>query len=840
MRGYAVRALAKEIRAGRALFALTVAGVALGVAAVLSIQILNRAALGAFSGSVRAVSGEADLSVLGLADRMPEALLGDVLAVPGVASAVPIYRVEVALESDPDAGLEVLGVDLVAAATGPWAPPQGALDGALASPGWVAVTPALAREMGWAVGDDVRVTSGSRRVALRIGALVDLQRRAPLASRRLAVMDIAQAQGLLGASGQIHQIDVVAADGVGREALAARLGRALAGRARVTAPEARTVEAKGLLAAFRLNLTALSLVSLAVGAFLVYAAVQAALVRRREELGLLRSIGATRGQVLGLVLVEVGVLGLLGTALGIPIGWLGARANVDAVSGTLRNLYLLEGIERIALDPALVAMAVATGLAGALLGATGPALDAVRRDPRALLGSIALQARQERRAAPLAAAGAAALAGGLALQAAVGDRWPPAGFVLALSLLVAAPLAAPALLRAVARLPRPRRLATAWGARSLGARLGATATAAGALAVAVAMLAGVTIMVASFRHTVDRWLSATLRADVYVTTPSWRRARGEATLAPGVVERLAALPGVRALDRLRQAQVIVAGREVTISGVDAGLPEAEGRVALVGGEPGALARIRRADRVLVSEPLARKAGLAVGDRVAIPGTVAPVEATVAGVYRDYGSERGALLADLSLFARLFGDGPAQNVALYLAPGAAPEAVVARIRRDLADQALLARSNRTLRDEVFAIFEQTFAVTRLLQAMGLVIATVGVALSLLVVARERAAETALLRALGATRRQIFAVFLGRGLGVGVLGLVLGMGGGAGLAVVLVRVVNPAWFGWTIGLDVPAGALLGQAAVVALAAGAASVYPALRASRTPVEELKRDAL
>jgi putative ABC transport system permease protein len=347
-------------------------------------------------------------------------------------------------------------------------------------------------------------------------------------------------------------------------------------------------------------------------------------------------------------------------------------------------------------------------------------------------------------------------------------------------------------------------------------------------------------MVASFRETVDRWLEATLRADVYVTTPSWRRARGEATLAPGVVERLAALPGVRAVDRLRQAQVLVAGRHVTISGVDSALPEAEGRVALVDGEPGALAALRGTDGVLVSEPLARKAGLGRGDRVAIPGTAESVEAIVAGVYRDYGSERGALLADLSLFARLFGEGPVQNVALYLAPGVDPEDTVARIRRELPDQALLARSNRTLREEVFAIFEQTFAVTRLLQAMGLLIATVGIALSLLVVARERAAETALLRALGATRGQVFAAFLGRGLGVGALGLVLGLAGGGGLAVVLVRAVNPAWFGWTIGFHLPAGALLGQSALIALAAVIASVYPALRASDTPVAELKRDAL
>jgi putative ABC transport system permease protein len=154
--------------------------------------------------------------------------------------------------------------------------------------------------------------------------------------------------------------------------------------------------------------------------------------------------------------------------------------------------------------------------------------------------------------------------------------------------------------------------------------------------------------------------------------------------------------------------------------------------------------------------------------------------------------------------------------------------------------LLVRSNRTLRGEVLANFEQTFAVTRLLQAMGLVIAAAGVTLSLLVLARERRGELALYRALGASRAQLARIFLGRGLAIGVAGLALGAAGGAALALVLVRVVNPAFFGWTLGIDVPWGRLAGQAATILAAAAAASLHPSLVASRTPAQELSRDAL
>ena len=856
MRRYLLRAAGKELRAGQALVLLTVAGVALGVGAVLAVQILNRGALSAFSGTVRAVSGDADLTVVGWAGSLDERLLDEVLAVPGVAGAVPLWRADVALaprdarggpqlgSGRGEASLEVVGVDLLApapralaaAASGP-----ASLAAAISTPGWVAVGQPLAASQGWRVGDHLEVSLGSRRARLRIGALLDLARLAPLASRRLAVMDLAQAQGLLGARGRIHQLDVRVAPGVEVDAVAARLAARLGDRARVTTPEARTVEAGQLLAAFRLNLTALSLVSLLVGAFLVFAAVRAALARRREELGVLRAVGATRAQVLRLVLAEAAVLGVVGTAAGIPLGWLLARANLDAVSSTIRTVYLLEGIEGAGLSPGLVLLALATGAGGALLGAVWPAVDASRSDPRALLSAVTVDAPLMAAALRLAAGGAAALALSLAAFAALGGRWAGAGFVLALGILAAAPLAAPAGLVALARTGRPRRLGVRHGVRSAGARLSASAPAAGALAVAVAMLVGVTVMVQSFRETVARWLDATLHADVYVTSPSWRRARSEAVLAPEVVARLRAWPGVAGLDLLRQHQGEGAGRRVAISGIDARLPGGERRVDLVAGDgPRALRALAEDGAVLVSEPLARKAGLVAGGAVVLRTASGARPFPIAGVYRDYGSEGGAVLMDGGTYAVAYGAGSPSSAALYLAPGGDAEATAAAVREALPEAALRVRSNRALRAEVLAIFEETFAVTRLLRGMGLLIAAAGVALALLVLAREGRGELALLRALGASRTQLFRVFLGRGLAIGAVGLALGAAAGGGLAAVLVLVVNPAFFGWSLGLFVPWGALAGQAAVILLVAAAASLYPALSASRTPAAELSRDAV
>jgi len=844
VRGYGLRALQAQVRAGPMLFLLAVLGVALGVAAVLSIQILNQNALGAFAGSVEAVSGGAALSVVGSGPELPEQILPRVLAERGVQAAVPLYRIDVALPPAlPDrreGTLEVVGTDVFAPARSAWRLSPADLGAPLRTPGWVAVSPSLASEMGWKLGDGFEVSSGSRRVRLTVGALIDFQRTSPLASRRLAVMDLAQVQALLGAPGRLQQIDVfVRADAQVAE-LTGRLQDRLGPGFRLVTPEQRSAEAGGLLAAFRLNLTALSLVSLLVGVFLVYASVQAALLRRREELGVLRSLGATRGQVLTVILEEASLLGVLGTSLGIPLGILAARANAGSVSGTLRNLYLLEAIERIELSPWLLALAAGAGLAGAAAGALLPALDVSRQDPRALLAGHALQESARRRAGRLAVAGWGLLVGVSLAALTVWRGRPASGFAVAAAVLAAVALSSGWLLQAAGRHWKPRRLSLAYGARALASRPQTAAVAVGALATATSMLAAITIMVGSFRETVEVWLGQTLRADVYVTTPSWRQARSEARLSPEVMELLARQPGVRVVDRQRQFFGYSKERRISIAGFDARLPEAGTRVALMAGDPSRAPEALLRGAVLVSEPLARKAHLRVGDALPIDTPAGEASFPVAGVYHDYGGDSGGVLMDLEVLAVRFGPDQPNNAALYLAAGVDAEATVDRLRAALSGHALVIRSNQRLRQQALEIFDQTFAVTRLLQGMALLIALSGVTLALLVLARDRAAELALHRALGATRGQVFGMFLGQGLTMALDGIVLGAAGGVGLALALVFLVNRDTFGWTIDLHWPLWTLLGEAAAILAAATLAGVYPALRASRSPALELSRDAL
>jgi putative ABC transport system permease protein len=564
-------------------------------------------------------------------------------------------------------------------------------------------------------------------------------------------------------------------------------------------------------------------------------------VRRREELGLLRSLGATRSQVFALIFGEVILLGGLGVILGLPLGYAVAQANVETVSATLSNLYMLEEITRLEMTWWLYALGVGIGVGGAMAGALVPALDMSRRDPRALLSTFTLHERVGSLSPRLVGIAFALMALAGTWYAVFGQRWKPAGFVLGIALLFALPLLVPFLLQQVCGRLRLEGFKLSYSLKGLAARLQTTAFAVASLAVAVSMLIGITLMVGSFRRTLESWIGTSIQADIYVASLSWRGRGSESGLAPDVLEALRRHPSVRAADRLRGFLGYADTQRVRISGVHMDLADGMSRFPLLSGDAATAYRlVRTSDAVFIGETLARKMDIWTGDVLSLHTPDGVKAFPVVAVYYDYSTEGGAVAMDLQTMARAFGPGPVNSVALYLHPQLDPEAVVDQLKAMLPQAPLTFTSNQRLRAEVMRLFDQTFAVTHLLQWMSLLIAVCGIALMLLVLAREQIPELALYRSLGATRRQLFRLFVGKGLGMGMAGLCLGFIGGVLLAAILIYIINRTYFGWTIQPYIAWGPIAQQAATILGAAVLASLYPALRASRTPATELSRDAL
>lgn len=836
---YFFKVLGMNFREGKGLYVLTVFGVALGVASVLSIQIINRNALAAFEGSIVAVSGGADFSVLGRMPAISEEIYPEVLREFGVAAAWPLYRVDVALVGRKDFLLEVLGIDFFAPMRLPWKEKPGDISAPLVCPGWVAVTPSIAETMGWQVGDSVAVSTGSRQVWLVVGALVDIQALSPLASPKLMVMDISQAQSLLGERGKIHQIDVIVSEGMDRTDVMSRLQGSLGESVQVLTSEQRKQQAEVLLSAFRMNLSAMSMISLIVGLFLVTSSTQASLVRRRAEFGLLRSLGATRRQVFWLIVGEVGLVGSFGVLLGLPMGYWAAVANMEVVSGTLTNLYLLEEISSLKFPFWLYGLGVVIGVGGAIVGALIPALDMSRQDSRTLLAPFTLHEKVESIAFPMFGLGL-----GVLILIGVwfllwGYGWRPAGFVLGVGLLIGIPMMTPLLIKEVCRRVRIRSFGLSFSLKVLGARFQTTAFAVASLAIAVSMLVGITMMISSFRQTLVVWVDTSIRADIYISPWSWRGRGTDGFLEPELVRVLAVYPGVLAVDKLRTFLGYAGGHRINLAGVEMGLLGGEARFPLLYGDPNQVfQKVREEGAILVGETLARQLKVWDGDSLIVHGLSGKISLPVAGVYTDYSSAGGAAVMDLKTMSLHFGPGPVNSVALYLEPGVDNNRIVDELKIRFSEASLQIRSNRRLREEVFKIFDQTFAVTRLLEGMSLLIAVCGIALMLMVMAREQVSDLAIYVALGASRGQIFGIYVGKGLGMGLLGLGLGLVGGVFLAFILIFVINRAYFGWTIQMYWLWAPVLQKVAIILGAAVVASLYPAFQASRNGTMELSRD--
>ncbi len=795
----------------RALTALNVAGVALGIAVFVSVEIVNHSALQSFRASVDLVAGRANLEVVGDGLPFAETAYPAVRNHPAIAAATPLVEEVAFLPDYPGEYLQVLGVDLfsnVPFRTYQLADASGAKPSPdfLTDPHVIAITRELAARLKLKIGDTLRLRTRAGVLPFRVGFLIAFDADLPGADPQLAVLDIASAQENFGLGGKLTRISCRLAPGWTAARAIAAIQPLLPPGTAIQSPERRGKQVENMIGAFQLNLTALSLVSLLVGMFLVYNTVSASVVRRRAEIGLLRALGLGPAQVRGLFLGEALLLGIAGLVVGLPAGFLLARSLIGVVAKNITSLYLLVSIREIFFSPYAVAAAVALGIGAVLLAAWFPADEAARIAPVEALQPATLGVKVGRsRGRWLAAAGVAFLGAlGLAwIGLHAGPNWAWLTFGAALGTLLGFAFLVPSATRLVSRLWRPRSPILRLAADHFAASLHRNGVTIAALVTALAMLVGISVMVFSFRQTVHTWLDQSVRADLFVTSASNLRTSLRETLLPEVMARAAADPGIAACDTYREIKVTLGDRLVKLSSTRFEISGGRTNVPFRHGDSRALFQAAEGtDQAFVTEPLARKFGVREGDTLRLDAPAGPVALRITGIFSDYTSDGGVILIDRETYRRHWRDDSLNSLALYLRPGASLDAVQARLRDQLAPYGdLIVYSNRQLRDQVFAIFDQTFAVTNLLEVVGLIVSGIGIFLNLLILVAERRREIGILRAIGAGRGQVFAILLNEAGLLGAVGAVIGLAAGLALAAVLSDVINVAFFGWTIGWATP---------------------------------------
>lgn len=854
---------------------------ALGSGVYLAMRLANRAALSGFEQFTSGITQQADFTITGTTGSLDEKWLRemrDALAerpvhlLPVIEETVMPFEAGKPVEIGSGVTWKLVGTDFVSLLNLRGEAPAG-LSGDVKAAEGVFVSEKLRK----AVGDELRVVMHEQVISLKVSGVVTEQPGVPTLPETMLLMDLPAAQKIMQREGKVDRVEVVVTRGETfadlREDTGEVLSKLANQRWQVSGAEDRRALAGTMTEAFRLNLTILSLLALFVGGYLIFQALDGVVIRRREEIGVLKSLGVTDAVIQRAFLIEALLLGVIGGGLGLLVGWLGAQAAVGGVSKTVNALYGASSVQSADLHLGEAWLSMSIAIVTSLIAAWWPAREASRTPPVHMLG---------RKAAVFSGGGwwraewlgwvlmamAMLLAQLGAWKLSGGTRVPLAAYAAALCWLLGSSLAAARLMaftvlfsrsrggraqvplpasdaaspsiRCGERLgegnsmqasgelgpspqPSPRNMTRVLeepiaGERenlwrhvfldSVTLRLGLSHLrrptvrhrfAVAALASAVAMTAGMAIMVSSFDGTMRGWIERSMKADLYVSSAGAQSASSTHQISATTIERLRAMPEVMEVASLRARGITLRGAPTMVLGVDGPFTQRQDAYAWVK-KPGELEWWSDGGAI-INESFAERFEVKVGDALELPGGH---RVSIRGIQADYGNERGAVTISEETFRQWFEGEMAWRVALMLKPGADAEAVAKQIAE--AHPGLSVFTNAHLRREALRIFRQTFSVTYALEVIGVFVAVAGLGLALASLLLERRADLSTLRSLGMTGRQIAATSAWEGAGVAMAGAVMGLISGGWLGWLLIYRVNKQCFGWTLSFAMPWGQMI----------------------------------
>ena len=749
--------------------AMFVMGVALGVGVVVAIDIANSSASRAFSLSSESIVGRATHQILGGPNGFATDVYTRLRLEQGVKRSAPVVT-EFARVAGSDQTLRLLGVDPLAeppfrsylvgaGAEADW----DALNRLIVEPGAVVISQSLAGRLGLALEDRLEISAGGRfSSAQLVGILQPDNNASRQALDDLIISDIATAQELIGMSGRVSRIDLILD---GDDQVAALRAALPAGTRLVDVKEENSLDQ--MIAAFELNLQAMSLLALVVGLFLIYNTATFSVVQRRGTLGIMRSLGTTRGQIFRFILLEAFILGLVGTALGLALGVILGRGAVALVSQTISDLYFSVNVKGISILPGTLAKGAVIGVAASTLAAALPSWDATRTPPAGIM-KRSIEEERTRRLLPAMTVGALALnLLGFVLLGAGGNL--ALGFAALLCIVVGGALFTPAAMVVAMRLLGDPAAAVFGVVGRLAARavirsLSRTAVAVAALTVAVSVIVGVSAMIGSFRLTVADWLESSLGAQIYVSPPLFASNNPSVDVDRGVKAIARAVPGVKAVSSARHVSVSAPdypalppvnllasdfdiagdGRQFKWSAVAAGAHQA----ALEAGQV-MVSEAFASRRGIDQERKRHQAGYRFG-RARLSKSSASIMTTAPIKVRSISPARCTINTLTIPFISSLG--------IFLEEGADTAAVIAELRARLVDYDLRVQDNASLRGGALEVFDRTFAITIALRILTTLVAFIGILSALMALQLEHAREYGVMRATGMTARQLtqFAV------------------------------------------------------------------------------------
>lgn len=818
---------------------LALLGIGIGVAVMVAVDLANSSSRKAFLLSMDAVTGQATHQLIGGPQGVDESVYRRLRVDGGFRGLAPVVEGYVDLNG---VLLNVLGIDPFAErdfrnfttfsggeTTGGVEAAQSAsaielISRFLTQPGAAMVSAKTAAALELEVDRSYPIAAGGKQhTATLVGSLATESDAAQFDN--LLVVDIATAQEWFGRHGYLSRIDVrLTGDPDARAMLQAQLPPGV----RLLSAERRTQTTSDMTTAFMTNLTAMSLLALLVGVFLIYNSVGFAVVQRRGLIGVLRALGLTRQQAFSLIMREGIVLGIVGAALGVAAGvWLGEKLLV-LVSQSINDLYFRVAVTEVSVSPWSLAKGLAAGLGATAVAAAVPAYEAAGFQPSLSLTRSVLERRAGRLVPILLLLGVAGVLLAFGVLLLPGDSLV-AGLVALFLLILGFALCIPVCVRYLtgvtsALAARVGGIAARLSVDGIRASLSRTGVAIVALAVAVSATVGVSIMVDSFRGAVSEWLGKSLQSDIYVGVASGSMDRD-------VIDDIVGLDGIAEYSSNRRTWIESERGRTRVIALRMASRSHAGTELLDANPEEAWRAFDDERAILVSAPYAYRHGVGAGDRVLLATDMGPQEFVIAAVYRSYDADQGAVLMSRSTYDHFWSDDGVDSLGLYLEEGADAEGLMATVRAlSTGRQSLRMSSNQAIKEMSLGIFDRTFVITDVLYWLAVGVAIIGILGAMLALQLERARELAVLRALGMTPGQLGVMVV---LQTGIIGLLSGIAAiplGLVMAWVLIDVINRRSFGWQMDVTVDPGILLSALALAVIAALIAGVYPAYRAANS----------
>ncbi|MBH98593.1 MAG: ABC transporter substrate-binding protein [Rhodospirillaceae bacterium] len=813
---------------------LAIFGIALGVAVYVGVDLANDSARRAFNVTASLINGSTTHQLVGTANDIPNSLYRDLHLKYGVRFAAPVIEDGVRLASNTRRELTVLGIDPLKETEfrgfSSFIPgSETNLPQLISEPGTALLPESLMSELGLERDDELGLLVGNIEKKIRvIGTVRDISLTAEGATAPI-IMDIATAQELFNRT-TISRIDLILNDSEAEDLTSLDLPNVL-----LTDANDRNASFDELARAFQTNLTALSLLALLVGVFLIYATMSFAVVQRRKTFGVLRALGVDRNQLLLVTLSEALIIGAIATLLGVLLGHQLANSLVELVLQTTGDFYFRSNVAPATPSILLYIKGFILGVATTLAAAAAPALDAAHTMPQTAISRAKLE-RSTRKIADRAALISVPISLAALVLLGFSTKSLYLGFIGLFLVIAASTLLIPTATRVFAKLVEPA-LERSFGisgslaARGISASLSRTGVATAALTVAVATVIGIGLMVSSFRISVDEWLSGTLTADIYLSTES------ENVFSNSRIEELNAIQGVIGTSITRFIRVPTEQGELTIRAQRAG-PLGWG-LSLIEEFPDAIERMESNEGILVSEPLAFRQGLEPGDKLPLPTKQGKEEFTILGSFKDYNTNGGTILMSLSLYRTYWNDEDINGVGVYLDTNSDRENTISEIRTFLEETpSVRYRSTDFIQEQSLSIFDQTFKITEVLRVLAGLVAFLGLFSALMSIEIEKTREVATLRAMGLDPRQIGILTLSQtsllGLASGLFAIPLGII----MAILLIYVINVRSFGWSMSLVLSSQPLLFGVLLALTASILAGIYPTVRAIKFNVAPQLRD--